>query len=378
MRQRIFNVLGFLGIIVIAFLAFKAMTSKKAKTPDVKAFSTTKYASAIKAEYTDHTPVLEAYGRLRSMNSIEVFSEVGGKMTLASSRFKVGNSFSKGSVMLEIESDEAEINLLSLRSEFLNLLSGIMSDIKSDYPSEYGKWSGYLERYDLKKNIEELPQYSTSKEKYFLASRRVFQTFYNVKNAELRMEKHILRAPFEGIVTESMVEAGSLVRIGQKLGKLSGTGQFELELTFTSDNARLLIDGAAVEITSPDNDMQWQGKIARIARNIDPGTQSVKVFVYLSGQGLKEGMYLKANTNGLKIPESLELPRAALINNRFVYIANEGKLAKIEVEVVQIGDDIVYIKGVNPDTVIITEPLANAEIGMSIEPIFNNGKMGEQ
>lgn len=92
-RQRIFSLLGFVVIIALALFIFKAMTSKKPKPPDVKAFSAIKYANSGIAEYQEHEPEIEAFGRLHALNSIEVFSEVGGKMTLSSGRFKVGNFF---------------------------------------------------------------------------------------------------------------------------------------------------------------------------------------------------------------------------------------------------------------------------------------------
>lgn len=375
-RQRIFSFLGFVAIIALAFFIFKAMTSKKPKPPDVKAFSALKYANSGIAEYQEHEPEIEAFGRLHALNSIEVFSEVGGKMTLSSGRFKVGNLFSRGDIMIQIDPEEAEINLLSLKSEFLNLLTSIMPDIKADFPSEYNKWSSYLEKYDIKKTLAELPEYSSAKEKYFLASRKIFQNYYNVKNAELRMDKHIIRAPFDGIVTESMIEPGTIVRIGQKLGKFSGTGQFELELTYSADDIKLLREGMTVIIEHNDSGAEFEGRIARIARSIDPATQTVKAYVYLSGQGLKEGMYLRAVTRGSKLPASIALPRAALVNNSHVYLIKNGTLVSSDIEIIKIGNDLVYLTGIAPGDTIVSEPLVNPEIGMKIEPVFNNSGTG--
>ena len=46
---------------------------------------------------------------------------------------------------------------------------------------------------------------------------------------------------------------------------------------------------------------RWKGTVSRISDVVDPATQTIKVFINVSGKDLKEGMYLSATVTGKKI-----------------------------------------------------------------------------
>ncbi len=115
-----------------------------------------------------------------------------------------------------------------------------MPDIKLEFPKEQKKWDAYLNSIEVNRPIPELPVTNTQKEKFFVTGRKVFTTYYNIKNLEARLDKYILRAPYKGIVTESNINPGGLVRSGQKLGSFSNTSIYELELSVSASEAALV------------------------------------------------------------------------------------------------------------------------------------------
>ena len=121
--------------------------------------------------------------------------------------------------MLSLNSDEFYASLQSQKSNLYNLITSILPDLRLDYPTEFKKWETYLKGFDMNKTTPKLPDFSSDKEKYFISGRGILTAYYNVKNLEVRLSKHQIRAPFSGILTEALVTPGTLVRVGQKLGE---------------------------------------------------------------------------------------------------------------------------------------------------------------
>ncbi|NQZ77433.1 MAG: efflux RND transporter periplasmic adaptor subunit, partial [Ekhidna sp.] len=190
---------------------------------------------AIKTVYTNpvingEVPILvNASGNLVPTRKIEVFSEVQGILLESNRPFKAGQFFKKGDILLNMDSKEFYSSLLSSRSGLYDLIAAIMPDLKFDYPEAFARWNSYLQNFDIQKNLAPLPIAENDKEKFFVTGKQIFTTYYTIKNLEERLNKYTLYAPFDGVLTESLVNAGTLIRSGQKLGEFVSLTKFELE-----------------------------------------------------------------------------------------------------------------------------------------------------
>ncbi len=136
-------------------------------------------------------------------NKIELYSEVQGVLEISGKEFKPGTSFYKGETILKINSDEFFANLQAQKSNLFNALTAIMPDIRIDFPNEYNKWQSYLQKFDIHKTLEKLPEFSSEKEKFFISGRNILTNYYNVKNSEVkRLVNTELELHFPGILTE--------------------------------------------------------------------------------------------------------------------------------------------------------------------------------
>jgi RND family efflux transporter MFP subunit len=256
-----------------------------------------------------------------------------------------------------------------LKSSFLNLLTSSLADIKADFPDAFNKWNSYLENFDIEQPISELPEVSNNKLKYFLSNRQIFSQYYNIKNAEVRLSKFNILAPFSGTVTMSLVENGTYIRPGQKLGELASTGRFELEVSVPVDDVPFLKIGDNAKITAQTKEGEWNARITRIAKNIDPNTQTVKVFLDIYSQDLKDGMYMKAEIKGDMIANAVKVPRKALVNNEYVFTIEDSTLDRFPIEIIKLTNEDAFLKGIDSNKIIITDAIANAQIGMQVKRI---------
>ncbi|MFH1052240.1 MAG: HlyD family efflux transporter periplasmic adaptor subunit [bacterium] len=372
MKSKIKMVLIAIVIIALGIVTFKYFSGMKKAPEPKKIFDATKYVISDRIEYSTHTAEITAYGRLKSYDKIEVYSEVSGNVMENNPRFKVGNYFALGKAMVVVDDEETRFNLYSQKSDFLNILTRMLPDIKADFPESFSIWNKYLEDFEIEKEMQVLPSIKSSKEKYFLAARNIYKLYYAIKNLEVRLSKYRIKAPFSGVVTQSMIETGTSVRIGQKLGEFSGTNNYELELSITVQEMNYVSLGCSVDVYLEGSDKHWRGSVVRISEHIDPTSQMKLVYVNLSGAGLSDGMYLKGVINGKDIDNSFEMPRKALVNNKFVFIVKDNVLEQIEVNVLKVNEKSILLKGPARSTIIVIEPLVNVPVGQKVKPVFKN------
>ncbi len=313
--------------------------------------------------------MISGSGQVRAKDRIDLFSEVNGVLLAQQKDFKPGMEFDKGEILCRIDATEQLTNLYAQRSEYQNLITALMPDIKLEFPNEADKWQAYLNSISIKNPIPEVPTIPTEKEKYFITGRKVFSSYYNLKNLEARLDKYTLSAPFRGVVTESLINPGALVRSGQKLGSFSNLGVFEIEVAIPAVDAQYLKVGNKANLQLSGQSSIWQGKVIRINPAIDLNTQTVAVFIESSDKGLREGMFPTATIDCGSIENVAEVPRNLLINNQWIYyIDSDSTLQKVETKPIRFEEETVITNQLRDGMKIVAKNIPGAFIGMKVIP----------
>jgi multidrug efflux pump subunit AcrA (membrane-fusion protein) len=312
-------------------------------------------------------------GRLVAKHKTDLYAEVQGIMEPLRKEFKPGVKFKKGETLVKISSSHNFATLLAQKSALLNLVTSILPDLRLDYPEAYDKWNAYVIDFDIEKPIAALPKTSSNKEKYFVTGKNIYTTYYNTKNLEIIQSKYTIRAPFSGILTEALINAGTVVRPGQKLGEIIDPSIYELEVSISQSLAYAISIGKPVRVNDPNDAKQyWTGKVIRINGKVDATTQTVKVFVELKGDKLREGNYLEAIIDGKDVLDAFELDRKLLIDGKYIYTVQDHKLKLIPVEIAHKNKQTVLVKGLANGTEIVSKIVPGAFEGMRVEVISNN------
>lgn len=357
------------GIIVVvvlgaAFMVFRVFSGQK-KPKNNEVGKAIPYVRTLMVENGEVPSAIQITGRLVAREKISVIAEVMGTLQESSKVFKEGVAYSAGEVMLRIDAKEFKMNLLAQKSAFLNLLTQMMPDLKIDYSDKAAKWDKFIKDFELEKPLPELPS-ADGQEKFFLSSRNVYQQYYAIKSLEERLAKYEIVAPFNGTVTVSNVYPGMTIPVGQMLGEFLNPGTFEIETAVASGDIRYISIGNTVELSSAELGRNWQGKVIRISDKIDPATQSVKVFVSVQGNGLREGLYLTGEIKSGTFENAYELPRRLLVDQDMVYVVKDTVLEKQEVEILRVNRGTVVIKGLADNTIIMDESIPGAYDGMLV------------
>jgi multidrug efflux pump subunit AcrA (membrane-fusion protein) len=366
--RRVGVIAGF-AVLIGAFGISSYMRKLKQPPPEMPTFQAVAKAAVQMSNPQSIAINVPVQGQLVAFNKIEIYTEVTGTLQPTQRPFKVGTYFPSGSTIIQIDDTEAQLSLFSQKSNLLNALAQMMPELKIDYPESYGQWKTYLDQFEIEAPLAGLPTPLNQQEKYFLASRNIFSQYFTIKSAEERLEKYTLYAPFSGVITQTSINSGALVRAGQKLGDLMNTNTFELEASIPLGDLKYVKKGDDVKLMSEDLNQSFEGTVVRISDQVNATTQTIMVFIRVDGKDLKEGMYLKGNIETIPVEDAIEIPRNLLVDGNHIFNVVDSALQLMPVEVVDYHEDKAVIKGVAPGQMILINSLPGAFEGMRVSPV---------
>jgi len=311
-----------------------------------------------------HTPL---NGKLVVKEKLEVFPEVTGTLIGGSHPYKVGQVFKQGEVLLQIDGRESQLNLQAQRSSFINAVAQVLPDIKIDFENQFNTWKTYLQELEADKALPALPSTNDEQLKNFLSGRNLYQQYYSIKSLEERQSKFAILAPFDGVVSMGDAHLGTLLRSGQKVGEFIRTDQYELEAAVPVEDAVDIEVGDMVRMHFKGQDKTYTGKVVRVAANVDPMNQRVAVYASMSGEGLKEGIYLEGYIAVAEVNDASTIKRNLIRSRNEVLIVADSALQLQAVEVIDLQGDEAIVKGLSNGTLLLNQFIEGAYQGMPVQ-----------
>jgi len=368
MKKRQLIILGVaLAILAGAGFLMKFLENQKKPPAQKKIAIGSKLVRTSTVAYQKIDTKISGFGRVFSAQPLDLMSEVSGRMD-AKIMLKGGTKFSAGQTLFGIDDTEARLSLQATKSSFMRDIALILPDFKIDFSASYEAWSAYFKNIDPNKPLADLPNPKNDKEKTYLATKNIFTNYYNIKRSESNLEKYSYKAPFSGTVVEVFLEDGSFVNPGAKIARIIRTDKLELKVPIETQDVQWISLGMPVEVSSEDGERTWKGNVTRIGDLVNPNTQAIDVFVSLNTNEnrIYEGLYLKATMGGRSVDNAMEIPRAALFNERFVYILKDSSLQSTQVTIHKINQETVIISGIEQGLDVVVEPLGNVNSEMKI------------
>lgn len=309
---------------------------------------------------------IEMSGPLYAYDKVEIFAEVSGVLHDTAKRFRAGTRFKQNEILIKIDDQVYKNSVLAQRSSLLNQLTLLLPDLSIDFPESTQRWESYLKNMDLQKDLSPLPPPAGDKERYYIASRNIYNQYYVIKGMETTLSKYTIRAPFDGVVSQAAINPGTLVRVGQKLGEFIDTGLYEMEASVTLFDANRLETGETVTLTSDDVQGTFEGRIQRINRVLDPTSLTVKVYIQLEDPKLRDGMYLEARTTGMPVSNAVAVSKDLLVGNDRLFAVEDDVLVLKSVRVVAERGDTALVRGLPDGTRILGEVWPEAREGAKL------------
>jgi RND family efflux transporter MFP subunit len=365
-----------ISILVIGFVGMGLLSSadKKSNKREIKPDIRT--VSVSNLETKDITLHISGNGVIESKRSLNIVSEVSGKVVYAKNNLKSGTFVKKGEKIVEVDSREISNELLSLRSDLMNAVATILPEYKVEEDEAYEKWFNYFNNLDINKEIAELPEIVDAQEKIKVSSRNIFTKYFAVKNKEIKLAKYTIEAPFDGYIKSNGILENSFVSVGTTLFAFDDLNNLEIAvpLLVRDFNQVNFNKSPKVKIYSDFTNDVLVGRINRKDNILEKNSQSLNVYVTFTNSKLMShflpGNYVNVEIEGKVLENVSSIPRNLVDNDDYVYTKKDGKLNRTQVEIVTVENDQAIIlaefeKGSELVTTILQKPV----VGMAIQTL---------
>ncbi|MDA8018534.1 MAG: efflux RND transporter periplasmic adaptor subunit [Thermoanaerobaculia bacterium] len=254
---------------------------------------------------------LTATANLVPESEVEVLAEWEGR--LAALKVDEGDAIKKGQILAELARDDAEITLQKAR-------------VRADTARIAFERAEKLKQQELLAPDE----FDKVEQSFRLAEQEVAE-------AEWRLEKTYIRAPFRGIVTQRNVQPGQHVRPGDSLFRVADFEPLVARIYLPEKDVLALETGRGVRLSlRADSEISFQGKIQKISPVVDTATGTVKVTVAATRvpSAVRPGAFVRVDIAKETRESVVLVPREAVVRelqSTFVFVAQGDEAEKREV-----------------------------------------------
>jgi RND family efflux transporter MFP subunit len=234
----------------------------------VSAASQTAIQAAVVDIKTVQAPVrVEVTGQVQPIFQATLASRIQG--TIDQLLVREGTQVSKGQVLIQLDNRDVKADLARATAEVENA------------------------RAQLNRMKSLLKDQAVSRQEVENASRAFKVAEANRKAVLAQLSYTLVKAPFDGVITEKKVEAGELASPGQPLLKMEDPRQLRLEATVAERDLKSVSRGDKIPVVIDALGAQaLSGVISQILSAGDPQTHTFMVKVDLPATpGLKTGMF---------------------------------------------------------------------------------------
>jgi RND family efflux transporter MFP subunit len=326
--------------------------------------------------------VIEAMGSVVPERDLTLKSRVAGEIVHVHPEFSVGGIIRKGELILQI--DDLDYKLIIAQKQ------RAVADARYALKLELGRQDIARHEWGLLNGSESISEADAElalrkphleKAQADLAGAQADQ-----QAAQLQLERTRIYAPFNAIVRSTMVEKGSQVAAQEILATLAGTDEYWIQASVPVDRlqrieirdregrpgaqARIVYRGGAERkgrVVKLLSDLETEGRMARLVI-------SVKDPLGLKGpaDGLPAmliGEYVRVQIQGQQIDSAYRIPRTALRDNAYVWVAGkDDRLEVREVRTIWRDTQTVMLKeGLQPGDRVVYSDLATPVPGMDLK-----------
>ena len=233
-----------------------------------------------------------------------------------------GQNVAAGQRLFTVDPSEVQ-GQLSQAQAALAQANAALADARNDY-ARFGNL--YKE--------EAIPklQWDKVRLQYQVAQQQAVAARAELNTAGAQMRYATLTAPFAGVITQKLANAGDLATPGRAVLVMENPARLQVQTSVPAEifSHLKLGDSVSLQLDGSQNSDAINGKIARLVAAADPVTRSYLVKIDLpGGHPYKSGMYVKVGfasgeRAGIRVPQAAVLDRVGIIG---VFVVDASSIA---------------------------------------------------
>jgi RND family efflux transporter MFP subunit len=333
-----------LFLFVFLLIASSSCKEEKADSQDqpLEAFRGEVAATPVriaKAEKRTFDYLINASGKIEAAEQVKIIAERLGY--LIELTVKEGDVVEKGKILARLDQTESLLNLEKANIELKNAVANYRSEILS-FESIMNSGDA-----DIIAQVQE----------QLKAKSGLFSAEIAVKEAQMDLDKTVIKSPISGRIADLKSKRGSLVKSGDEMLEVINTGALELKVKVLESDINLISLGQKAEILPVGGGEGISGSVRSINPKVDENGL-VQVSIQVNGaKGLLPGMNARAI---IRAPQnnSIVVPKQALVYRSgrpvvFTIEKEESKWNYVEVGKDN-GQEVEILSGIESGMTVIT------------------------
>ncbi len=323
---------------------------------------------------------VQAEGSVEAAVESELASEVAGRVLALGPDLVEGGTFAEGDVLLRLDDRDYRVALEKARA------------VVERRESETRLAESQLQRWARLEGggVISIDQLEEGENQAAVARAELRSARAELAQAELDLERTVIRAPYDGRVLDTAVDRGQFLARASPIATVYSTARAEVRLPVSDDalaDLGIPLDYHAAEgDAAPEvrfraevagRDAEWLGVLDRVEGQVDPRTRMVTLVARVEDPFGREradappplapGLFVRAEIAGRSVENAVRIPAGALREGRQVLVLEDDVLRFREVTVLRRERDTILIGGgLAAGEVVCVSSLEAATDGMKV------------
>lgn len=369
------NLLSALGIIFFGILmSFIVATSKPKpakKDDDALALPV---VQVMQAEPIWHAASVQTYGVVKASRSIDLQSEVAGKVIWVDDQFIQGGKIKANQPFIKINKTQYQAKYAAAKAGLQQAKENLAKEeAQADQAKKEWRDLGSTSANDL---FLRKPQLASARAQIQAAETQLKEAAYYLAQTDIQLN-------YDAVIVEPRVFPGQFIATGKNVATLYSQNQMQVTLPLTQKQLAKLNLSWPLSDTPPQIKLVTKiggevinltGSFLHTTAEIDTNNQLVYWLVTLNDERAIPGLYVEADVTGVKQADVYEIPETALFDQRFVITVDAAN--QLDFKTVTILDQLDSKLFITSDQLsakdwIVTERMAQPFNGMTVEPTTN-------
>ena len=282
----------------------------------------TPYVSIAMPKATENAIEVRGTGSIVVRNSVDLVTEVTGRVIWVAPSFRRGGSFKANERLLQIDPKDFQLALAQANADKLSA--------ESNYQLTKAQSEAAISNYAILNPGVEVPPLVAKTPQLEQAQAQIAAASAREEIAQLDLSRTNFSLPFNGRVVDSQAEIGQLLNRGQRFGEAFDIESIEASVPISPKDLEILKPAVGRTAQVSLGKTTLQATVARVSPNLDERTRFAQLYLKLERTAnLYPGSFIDVVVNGPTLKNTILLPESAEQINESIWVVKNKTLTKV-------------------------------------------------